>query len=83
MDRKLAGATGIIGAVVLTGALIFGDSPDALPQKTSVPVNASHLWAKQSDGGTGLRDPLPTLDDGGCQAWAERCPDGFCARICQ
>ncbi len=82
MDKKVAvGALALAG--VLAGVLVLGGPESPPPQKPGVPPNAAHLWARQPDGGTGLRDPLPTLDDGGCQAWAQRCPDNTCARDCE
>lgn len=82
---------GVVGAVALgVGTLVASvagrppsvDSVVAAKRRV-VPKDAKHLWTRQPDGGTGLRDPLPTLNDGGCQAWAQRCGDRRCAMTCE
>lgn len=80
--RKVAGVVaGAVGVIGLSGALMLsGQGAQQLAHQPGVPKDASHLWA---DGGAGLREPLPTLDDGGCQAWAQRCADGKCAGVCE
>jgi len=75
---------GVLGAIGLTAGIavttLTGPAPVA---KKSAPQDAKHLWARQPDGGTLLRDPLPTLDDGGCQLWAQRCSDKKCKAVCE
>lgn len=95
MILATAKVVGVIGAAMIgvagVGALVFGvssppvapaDVEHAIKAKRAVPKDAKHLWAVQADGGTLLRDPLPTLDDGGCQAWATRCVDKMCKASC-
>ena len=83
------GAAVLAAGVLAAGVGVVSKSPtsevvSAAPVRyRSAPKDAKHLWAKQTDGGTLLRDPLPTLDDGGCQGWATRCTNGKCAGSCE
>lgn len=79
--KKTAGVlAAAVGAIGLAGALVFAPGEKAPTQPArNVPKDAKHLWA---DGGFPVA-PLPTLDDGGCQAWAQRCADGKCAGACE
>ena len=81
-NMNIAGAVLAVGvAIGGVAAIVNGAKPPVVKVKKNVPKDAKHLWV---DGGVGLRDPLPTLDDGGCQAWAQRCASTKkCAKECE
>lgn len=77
LTNAVIGAVGVIG---VAGAII---SANNVATRAKPPKDAKHLWAKQPDGGTLLRNPTLLTIDGGCPLQAVRCNDNKCAGSCE